>query len=47
VLPGVGGGLRVVLPLLLDVVIGVVAGAVVLAVVSGAQRVMRPRTAGA
>jgi predicted DNA repair protein MutK len=46
-LPGVGGGLRFALPFLLDAVMGVVAGALVLAVVSGAQRVMRPKTAGA
>jgi predicted DNA repair protein MutK len=44
-LPAVGGALRLALPLLLDVAIGIVAGALVLAVVSGAQRVVHPRTA--
>jgi predicted DNA repair protein MutK len=44
--PGIGGMLRLATPLLLDALMGVVAGALVLAVVSGVQRVLRPRTAG-
>jgi uncharacterized protein len=44
--PGIGGMLRLATPLLLDALIGVVAGALVLAVVNGVQRVLRPRTAG-
>jgi predicted DNA repair protein MutK len=43
--PGAGDVLNWTVPLLLDAVIGIVAGALVLAVVSGAQRVLRSRTA--
>ncbi len=39
------GSLSWVVPLLADALAGIVAGALVLAVVSGAQRVLRPRTA--
>jgi predicted DNA repair protein MutK len=40
-LPGVGGALHVVLLLLLNAATGIVAGAVVLGAVKGAQRLMR------
>jgi predicted DNA repair protein MutK len=43
--PHVGGALGVVTTILLDAGIGVVAGAVVLAVVTGVRRVMRPGAA--
>jgi predicted DNA repair protein MutK len=45
-LPGVGGTLQVAMTLLLDAVMGIVAGASVMVVVSGVRRMMRPRTAG-
>jgi uncharacterized protein len=41
--PGVGAVLEVLAPVLADAVVGILAGALVLAVVSGAQRVLRPR----
>jgi hypothetical protein len=44
-LPGIGGTLRLAVPLLLDAVIGIVAGALVLAVVIGVRRLMRLRPA--
>jgi predicted DNA repair protein MutK len=44
--PGIGGMLRLATSLLIDALMGVVAGALVLAVVNGVQRVLRPRTAG-
>jgi predicted DNA repair protein MutK len=43
--PGLGAALGVATTLLLDVATGVVAGAVVLAVVSGVRRVVRPEAA--
>ena len=43
--PGIGRPLRLVIALLLDAVIGIVAGALVLVVVVGLRRVLRPRTA--
>jgi predicted DNA repair protein MutK len=42
--PGIGGMLRLATSLLLDALVGVVAGALVLAVVNGVQRVLRPQT---
>jgi predicted DNA repair protein MutK len=44
-LSGIGGVLNWTVPHLMDAVIGIVAGALVLAVVSGVQRMLRPRTA--
>jgi hypothetical protein len=44
-LPGVGGVLRPGMSLLLNAAMGIVAGGLVLAVVSGVGRVMRPRAA--
>jgi predicted DNA repair protein MutK len=44
--PAIGGMLRLTTSLLLDAFVGVVAGALVLAVVNSVQRVLRPRTAG-
>jgi hypothetical protein len=44
--PGIGPILRVATTLLLDAVIGIVAGALALAVVSGAQRVVRQARSG-
>jgi predicted DNA repair protein MutK len=44
--PGIGRVLRLATPLLLDAVIGIVAGALVMVVVGGLQRALRPRTAG-
>ena len=41
--PGIGGALQWLAPVLLDAVSGILAGALVLAVVSGARRVIRPR----
>jgi hypothetical protein len=41
--PGIGGVLQWLAPVLLDAVSGILAGALVLAVVSGARRVIRPR----
>jgi predicted DNA repair protein MutK len=43
--PGIGGVLRWLALVLLDAVVGILAGALVLAVVSGARRVVRPETA--
>jgi uncharacterized protein len=43
-LPGIGGALQWLTPVLLDAAAGILAGALVLAVVSGARRVIRPRT---
>jgi hypothetical protein len=43
-LPGIGGALQWLTPVLLDAAAGVLAGALVLAVVSCARRVIRPRT---
>jgi predicted DNA repair protein MutK len=43
-LPGIGGALQWLTPALLDAAAGILAGALVLAVVSSAQRVIRPRT---
>jgi uncharacterized protein len=43
--PVAGGVLGWTVPLLMDAVIGIIAGALVLAAVSGAQRLLRPRTA--
>jgi hypothetical protein len=45
-LPGVGSSLRLLLPLLLNVAAGIVVGALVLAIVSGVRRVLRPRPGG-
>jgi predicted DNA repair protein MutK len=45
-LPGVGGPLRLAMSLAINAVTGIVAGALVLGVVSGARRLIRPRTAG-
>ena len=44
--PGIGRVLRLATSLLLDAVIGIVAGALVVLVVGGLQRALRPRTAG-
>lgn len=44
--PGIGRVLRLATSLLLDAVIGIVAGALVMVVVSGVQRALRPRMAG-
>jgi len=44
--PGIGGMLRLTMSVLLDAVMGIVAGALVLAAVSGVQRLLRPRTPG-
>ena len=41
--PGIGGALQWLTPILLDAVAGIMVGALVLAVVSGARRVIRPR----
>jgi len=43
--PGIGGALQWLVLVLLDAVAGILAGAVVLAVVSGARWVVRPETA--
>jgi predicted DNA repair protein MutK len=43
-LPGVGGAIAFLAPILLDGVVGIAAGALVLGVVSAVQRVLRPRT---
>jgi hypothetical protein len=43
--PGIGGVLQWLALVLLDAVVGILAGALVLAVVSGARRVVRPETA--
>jgi predicted DNA repair protein MutK len=43
--PGIGGVLQWLTLVLLDAVVGILAGALVLAVVSGARRVVRPETA--
>jgi uncharacterized protein len=43
-LPGIGAALEAIAPFLLNGVVGIVAGAVVLAVVSGVQRALRLRT---
>ncbi len=43
--PGVGGVLQFATNPLLDAVVGIAAGALLFAVVSGVQRVLRPRTA--
>lgn len=43
--PGIGGALQWLALVLLDAVAGILAGALVLAVVSGARRVVRPKTA--
>ena len=43
--PGVGGVLQFATNPLLDAVVGIAAGALVFAVVTGVQRVLRPRTA--
>lgn len=44
-LPGIGGGLHLVVPFLLAAVTGVVVGGLVLGVVQAVRRVMRPQTA--
>jgi uncharacterized protein len=44
--PGIGRVLRLATSLLLDAVIGIVAGALVMVVVSSVQRALRPRVAG-
>jgi predicted DNA repair protein MutK len=44
-LPGVGRALRWLVPVLLDALAGIAAGALALAVVSGARRLLRPRAA--
>jgi hypothetical protein len=44
-IPGIGGALQWATPVLLHAVAGILAGALVLGVVSGARRVIRPRTA--
>jgi hypothetical protein len=41
--PGIGGALQWLTPVLLDAVAGIMVGALVLAVVSGARRVIRPK----
>jgi predicted DNA repair protein MutK len=45
-LPGIGGALRLAMPLLLDAATGIVAGSVALLIVTGAGRVIGRRTAG-
>ncbi len=44
-IPGIGALLEFLAPVLVDAVVGIAAGALVLGVVSGVQRVLRPRTA--
>jgi hypothetical protein len=44
-LPGVGGALHWFVPVLFEAVTGIAAGALGLAIVSGARRVLRPRMA--
>jgi hypothetical protein len=44
--PAIGVALKWITPLFLDAVAGILAGALVLAVISGAQRALHPRTAG-
>ncbi len=44
-IPGVGGFLGGITPLLADAIVGIVAGGLVLAVVTGVQRIRKPRSA--